>query len=124
MLKKPNLIGYRPDHILHTVRETARIFECPPGDVIGIALRHPAILIGRRESFAAKIPLVLELCHALGFRYTAADTLRECPLAYTYATERLQQRLRLAVHGRGPRSIMNLLTLAQNDADRYLRSMR
>lgn len=116
LFRRPRLIASKPETIRAVADETARLFGCESEEVIAIGLRHAAILSGSRSTMAAKQPLVLAICQALGFPYTAADTLRFCPLAYTYSQDHLGLRLTLARHSIGPRSIMNLLSLREDDA--------
>lgn len=123
LIKRSVLLAYRPAHIQDTVKALSGIFRTTPDEVIGVALRYPAILAGKPATAAAKIPLVLSVCKALGFDYTPLDTLRECPLAYTYATDRLTTRLTLARNGLGPRSIMNLLSLPEADAQAHMATL-
>jgi len=123
LLKRPNLCGYPPETLVRTVAELAALFNVSTEQVIGVALRHPAILQRSRSAMEGQVPLVLRLCHALGFPYSAADTFLCCPLAYTYANARLESRCVLAQAGVGPRSIMNLLSLAEQDAQLLLKRL-
>jgi len=124
VIKKPSLASYRAGTLLSTVSQIASLFKMSAPDVIAIASRFPSLLCISIEAYESKLPLVLKFCRTLGFDYTPAETLRECPLAFTYAPRRLQERLRLAELGLGPRSIMNLLTLANEDAAPLLRRSR
>lgn len=121
VLKRPGLAGYRADTLFATVTKMSTQLNMPASEVIAVAERYPAILLLSIAGIRSKLPLVLDVCHALGFRYAASDALRECPLAFTYAPNRLQERLLLAKCGLGPRSIMNLLSLANVDAAPLLR---
>lgn len=112
ILKRPSITGYRPETIRASVNEIAVLCHSTPHDVIAVLLKYPAIFGLSTKSMQDKLPHILAVCHALGYKYSAADVLRECPLAFTYATERLKQRLRLAQLGLGPATIMNLLSLA------------
>lgn len=122
--KRPHLIGYRPETLLTTVEAFADLFNILNDDVRDVAIRYPAILALGVDGVRKKVPLILQICRALDFDYVAADTLKRCPLAYTYAPDRLRSRLRLAELGLGPRSIMNLLSLPEHDAQVLLRKAR
>lgn len=123
LLKRPSITGYRPQAVRAAVNDIAVLCGSSANEVISVLLKYPAILGLSTKSMQAKLPHILAVCHALGFNYSPADVLRNCPLAFTYATERLKQRLLLAQLGRGPRSIMNLLSLAEPDAAKLLRQI-
>ena len=122
-LRKPGILVYKPVSLLQNVQDIAKRFSADAASVIETARTYPAILTNSPATMHAKMPLVLAICHELGFDYSAACTLRHCPLAYTYASERLEQRLAMAQHGLGPRSIMNLLSLAQPKAEVHLKAI-
>lgn len=124
VIKRPGLAAYRADSILTTVSNIAALFKMPVSDVVSVAAQYPSLLCLSINAFESKLPLILEISHALGFSHTAPDVLREYPLAFTYAPARLEERLLLAKLGLGPRSVMNLLTLANEDAAPLLRRSR
>lgn len=123
VLRRPTLAGWRADTLLNTVTAMSVLFRMSIEDVLAVSARYPAVLCLSSSGMRRKLPLVLDIAHALGFQYTPSDALRECPLAFTYADHRLRERLRLAKHNVGPRSIMNLLSLANVDAALLLQKL-
>lgn len=122
-LRKPRLLNMPPTTVQRNIAELAALFEMETDEVVGLLIRHPALIGTSPKSMAWKFSVVRDIYRALGFPSDKASTFRTFPLAYTYAEERLQQRLLMAQHGRGPRSVANLLSLAQCKADVHLEGL-
>jgi hypothetical protein len=116
-LRKPPLLTMRPAFIAAKAHKLARIFKLSRHEMTERVLSYPYLLSFSVENTTAKARLLRNLAEALGTPATTAEILSMCPMALSYAKERIAKRVEMAREGIGRATIGAMLSMSDSKAD-------